>query len=135
MSAETRFESLYRAHTGVLTATTGQPAPHAGDARILAAGDTTAYLEVFRVARPARRYATHDGGRTWSRTGSACSTGSGDDTLAADGPDSLWEQCLVGRSQFVVAQHEPGRLPHLRRRRALVRNRDRAPTALNAAAR
>jgi photosystem II stability/assembly factor-like uncharacterized protein len=86
-----------------LTATVSQPAAHAMDAQVIAAGAGSAYLATA-VGHSTRRYVTHDDGRTWQVTSNACRAGIADTALAADGPTSLWEQCTLGHGHFVVAR-------------------------------
>ena len=93
--------------SGSLQPTRSQPAPSVGQANLIAAGRGTAYVEVIRP-HAAQHYVTHDGGRSWSVTGTACNNGVGDEALTADGPDSLWEQCLVHRNRFVLAHSANG---------------------------
>lgn len=84
-----------------LTATAGQPAAHAMDAQIIAAGAGSAYLATA-TGHSTRRYVTHDDGRTWQITSNPCRADIADTALAADGPTSLWEQCTVGHGRFVI---------------------------------
>jgi len=84
-----------------LTATAGQPAAHAMDAQVIAAGAGSAYLATA-IGHSTRRYVTHDDGRTWQVTSNPCRADIADTALAADGPTSLWEQCTGGRGRFVI---------------------------------
>lgn len=86
-----------------LTATVGQPAAHAMDAQVIAAGAGSAYVATA-IGHSTRRYVTHDDGRAWQVTSNACRAGIADTALAADGPTSLWEQCTLGHDHFVVAR-------------------------------
>lgn len=88
---------------GTLTPTRDQPVPRSTQTRVIAAGAGSAYLEVT-AGRAARHYVTHDDGRSWQATTSACRSGFLDAAVAADGPASLWEQCVAAHEQVVIAR-------------------------------
>jgi len=96
-----------RATGDALPATSAQPITGPDDAQIVAAGGGTAYLEIF-VGSSAHHFVTRDGGRSWQRTGSACAHATPDEILAADGANSLWEQCLDRRGHALLARSTDG---------------------------
>lgn len=97
------------ASASVLRPTPSEPVSGDADALVHAAGARTAYLEAYVVATRRKLYfVTRDGGRSWQPVAPGCRQNAVDRSLAADGPDSLWNYCPTAGDSVVLGRSTDG---------------------------